>query len=72
MQINKDDMLLRIQQLATPTPPLRLTRLSPRDLGQHLTYVRAIYRKNKAMSGPAKRLAIEQCWSRFLQQFSRN
>jgi len=72
MQINKYDKLLRQQYLATPMPPLRLTRLSLRDLAQHTKYVRAIYRNNPLMSGPAKRVAIEQCWSRFFRQFSWN
>ncbi len=36
MKINQYDKMLRLEHLQTPMPPLRLTRLSPRDVIDHM------------------------------------
>ncbi|NIP28980.1 MAG: hypothetical protein GWN55_16615 [Phycisphaerae bacterium] len=63
MQVNKYDLLLRKTHLSWKLPPLRLTRLGPLDLEDHLLHLQALGVNQREK---------EQYWSRFIRMYNWN
>lgn len=72
MENDLDDILLERQMIAGSfSVPLRLTRLGPEDMGQHMREMEPLLKK-MIKSNKHFAMAKECCWERFVNTFRWN